>query len=1452
MYPFENDFFHGRKVISFFLRKFQQSDTNVQFANEQIAYEYYEPHEIHEPHETNDPHEILYSNDLADITDNDTIPLAEHLSQAFSYQKAKDPKPQWDIFRLLPKKPEDPHIGFFTFRDRTLHVIRSIIKVAVMIVCFLIALGGCIVSKSSFLFMTSQLQPRKEVYVCPYGYPPGFKYKAQMNEPEMAQYVWMIVYAFWTMEIITFLRASKTVIYKGYRWPYASDLLKASFFETISILGMALLAFVALPHLDAIKGAMVTNCMAFLPGVLGLMSRKKGDPRVFWCVILDLVCLATQFTAFFILPDIAQKTGNTHAIWALPLALILTSVGWWENYVDAGSIFGCIRNLARLKDRLFKSRHMNYVFLAPFKMCMFFMCMLFCMSLNGVDIMNVIPGFTPAFTHHLIKTTQVDPNWFTISNTTGSDSTSGAYDIVYDDFFPFIVLFIHIVSSLVVISAAKFACKIGIQGTSFALPLLLAVPGTMLFLKNVCDHRNRYPCYYEDYAPDYLFWSCPKTSYSWVQFMMDHGAQLWTMWIFSQAWLSAHIINPKSKKLSSSDVYFVKPMYNSFCISQFLTFTRRRHEKEDLKLDQEFETHNAFGKVLAPDTIPMVFGCATMWHETRTEMVGLVRSIFRMDADQRKQHCAQKYTPKVSPDMYDFEAHIFFDDAFEVSDHSDDWRQLNGFVMTFMGCIQEAGNYVHQANIKLRPPIKTPTPYGGRLMYILPGKTRIFVHLKDKLKIRHKKRWSQVMYMYYLLGWRLMDLPINLNRKEVRAENTFLLALDGDVDFHPKAVSLLLQSMKNNENLAASCGRIHPVGWGPLVWYQLFEYAIGHWFQKAAEHVMGCVLCSPGCFSLFRAKALMDDNVMRMYTTKSEEPLHYVQYDQGEDRWLCTLLLQRGYRVGYCAASEAYTHAPEEFGEFFNQRRRWVPSTMANIFDLLYNSRRAVRINEDLSYPYVFYQSFLMLGTIIGPGTIFLMLVGACVSAFGFSNWQSFYYNFVPLAIYVLVCLYLKTKHQLWLSLALSTAYGMVMMAVIVGTALQLKLDGPGSPSAVFLITLSGSFFTAALLHPEEFWCIVPGLLYLLCIPAMYLLLIIYSIANLHIVSWGTREVAAKKTKKEIEEEKKAAKNAPQKVKESGILGFILSVIIPIRDFLKGDQAEKINEILRIVSKERRQRARGLSGQVYINAEETDTNTDEVQENQGTPENENVNENQYQLRDDLINPYWIEDPRLGPGHIELMGLPEIEFWDGIIGKYLYPIDSDKRKEAEIAQGLKTLRNRSTFWFVFCNALFVLIVFMLTLKKDQIYMEWPFAVREGTILHSDEFLEIDQEFLHLEPIGLVLVVFFFLIISLQFICMLIHRYSTFEHILAHHEFKCGPKPDQLLESEEQIEANARKVGRAYHRILAEKYGVPEAPEFPPEISQLSAAMSAVDETPKKDKKGLLGKALTKKTRKSKKQ
>lgn len=54
----------------------------------------------------------------------------------------------------------------------------------------------------------------------------------------------------------------------------------------------------------------------------------------------------------------------------------------------------------------------------------------------------------------------------------------------------------------------------------------------------------------------------------------------------------------------------------------------------------------------------------------------------------------------------------------------------------------------------------------------------------------------------------------------------------------------------------------------------------------------------------------------------------------------------------------------------------------------------------------------LMGGTILGPGTIFLMLVGAFVAAFRIDNWTSFEYNLYPIAIFMFVCFTMKSEYQ--------------------------------------------------------------------------------------------------------------------------------------------------------------------------------------------------------------------------------------------------------------------------------------------------------------------------------------------------------------------------------------------------------------------------------------------------------
>lgn len=62
------------------------------------------------------------------------------------------------------------------------------------------------------------------------------------------------------------------------------------------------------------------------------------------------------------------------------------------------------------------------------------------------------------------------------------------------------------------------------------------------------------------------------------------------------------------------------------------------------------------------------------------------------------------------------------------------------------------------------------------------------------------------MYMYYLLDYRSKE------NSRYTTKNTFILALDGDVDFKPESVPHLLQRMRKYPEVGAACGRIHPDG----------------------------------------------------------------------------------------------------------------------------------------------------------------------------------------------------------------------------------------------------------------------------------------------------------------------------------------------------------------------------------------------------------------------------------------------------------------------------------------------------------------------------------------------------------------------------------------------------------------------------------------------------------------
>uniref|UniRef100_A0A336MER8 chitin synthase n=1 Tax=Culicoides sonorensis TaxID=179676 RepID=A0A336MER8_CULSO len=1374
-------------------------------------------------------------------SDDESTPLTQDIYNA-SQRTVQETK-GWDVFRDPPIKIDSGSMA----NQACMELTAKILKVVAYLITFIIVLIGGVVAKGCVIFMAAQLKRDKKIPYCNKDLARDKFFQVSLPEEERIAWMWVIMFAFAVPEFGLFIRSLRICFFKSWKKPYKSHFLLVFLMESFHILGIVILLFIVIPELDSVKAAMLTNCLCVIPGILGLLSRTNKEGGRAIKVIIDLAAVAAQVTGFFVWPLLE----DSFELWLIPVACLMVSCGWWENYVSSQSPFSFVKAMGRVKDEMRATRYFINMFLTVWKVLFFFLCVCFVLWFQGEEPGSLFSLFGPGFGPHKIVIEEVAGYAHALSDIDTQQITDTIeIDAEYNT--AVYVLIIQILAAYICFIFGKFACKIMIQGFSYAFPVNLTIPVSISFLLAACGIRSDDPCFYHGTIPDYLFFQSP-TEFNISDLASRQMAWAWLLWLLSQTWITLHIWTPKCERLATTEKLFVTPMYSALLIDQSMALNRRRDDQADVKTEDlaeiekekgdeyyetisvHTETSGARPNIKSSDHITRIYACATMWHETKDEMIEFLKSIMRMDEDQCARRVAQKYLRVVDPDYYEFETHIFFDDAFEISDHSDADIQTNRFVKLLIATMDEAASDVHQTQIRLRAPKKYPTPYGGRLSWTLPGKTKMIAHLKDKDRIRHRKRWSQVMYMYYLLGHRLMELPISVDRKEVIAENTYLLTLDGDIDFQPSAVTLLIDLMKKNKNLGAACGRIHPIGSGPMVWYQKFEYAIGHWLQKATEHMIGCVLCSPGCFSLFRGKGLMDDNVMRKYTTRSDQARHYVQYDQGEDRWLCTLLLQRGYRVEYSAASDAYTHCPEGFSEFYNQRRRWVPSTIANIMDLLMDSKRTIKVNDNISLLYIFYQSMLMGGTILGPGTIFLMLVGAFVAAFKIDNWTSFYYNIVPILMFMLICFTCKASIQLLVAQILSTAYALVMMAVIVGTALQLGEDGIGSPSAIFLIAMTGSFFIASLLHPQEFWCISAGLIYLLSIPSMYLLLILYSIINLNVVSWGTREVVAKKTKKEMEQEKKEAEEAAKRAKQKSLLGFLQggsgsnqdeegSIDISINGLFRcllcthGKTSDEKAQLIHIadaltdISKKldylekqvdphghhsRRRTTSASSHRDHHNlgsvAEGTEDESDESESETSTAPHEE--------RDFLTNPYWIEDPDLKNGEVDYISSAEIMFWKDLIDKYLYPIDQNKEEQERIAADLKELRNKSVFAFFMFNALFVLIVFLLQLNKDKIHVNWPLGIK--TNITYDEITQevhISKEYLQLEPIGLVFVFFFALILIIQFTAMLFHRFGTLAHILASTELNltCQKKPEELSQ-DALIDKHAVEIVKNLQRL-----------------------------------------------------
>ncbi|XP_037651272.1 chitin synthase chs-2-like [Sebastes umbrosus] len=754
-----------------------------------------------------------------------------------------------------------------------------------------------------------------------------------------------------------------------------------------------------------------------------------------------------------------------------------------------------------------------------------------------------------------------------------------------------------------------------------------------------------------------------------------------------------------------------------------------------------------------------------MWHETYDEMMKTIISIFRLD----------KYRPQKETSDVNMEAHIYFDDAFRDVPGSRG-RHVNEYAEMLVEIVKEVYsifvNYKEGIFTKRQqvPDQKiVTTPYGGRLVVIMPCGNSMVVHFKDKTLIRHKKRWSQVMYLYYLLGWKVAtkyfkrwgkgDDEFELKKQfEKEKHNTYILALDGDTDFQPAAVMLLIDRLKLYPLVGAACGRVHPTGSGPIVWYQKFEYAVGHWLHKTAEHVFGCVLCSPGCFSLFRASALMDDNVMKRYTIKSSKAQHYIQYDQGEDRWLCTLLLKQGWRVEYNAASDAYTNAPEEFKEFYNQRRRWGPSTMANIVDLLGSATLISKRNPSMSKAYMLYQLLNLSAAILAPSTVILMITGSLTVLLEIHPSAALFLAMIPPAVFLGVSFKLKADTQIYIASIMSVMYGFHMMITaitIIGN--MVKDQTILTPSSIFLIFLAVFYIITAIMHPQEMGLVGFGFIYIVSIPSAYLLLTIYSMVNMNNVSWGTRETAPTAGAATL-----AAANPQSKAqKAKSPYAWFSSRAKCCRKLCRRGGAEELIP---------RQ-----DSQIEEDSESEPQPQNTIVEDVRIPEEQRPEEPAFTCP----NQSWVSQLQNLSDDMcleeDTLDEEEEQFFRELMAKYLEPLPENKKKQEKMADKLKELRNKITFIFFILNAFWLLATFTLQLVQSTIFIQVP---------KVDLNLEFTGDYIFIDPVGFMFILSFAFLVIIQFTAMLYHRIYTLIHYVAYLDTERVSEKQQQQQQQQQ--------------------------------------------------------------------
>ncbi|KAG0171100.1 hypothetical protein DFQ28_001203 [Apophysomyces sp. BC1034] len=238
-----------------------------------------------------------------------------------------------------------------------------------------------------------------------------------------------------------------------------------------------------------------------------------------------------------------------------------------------------------------------------------------------------------------------------------------------------------------------------------------------------------------------------------------------------------------------------------------------------------------------------------------------------------------------------------------------------------------------------------------------------------------------------------------------------VLMVDADTKVYQSSLRLLVNCMVNDNLIMGLCGETKIANkrdsWVTAI--QVYEYFISHHLAKGFEAVFGGVTCLPGCFCMYRLKARKGDGdwipiitkpeIVQEYSSNTIDTLHQKNLLLlGEDRFLTTLMLRNFpfRKMVFTPQAICKTIVPDEFNVLLSQRRRWINSTIHNLFELV--------LVRNLCGTFCFSMQFVVMMDLIGTLTLPVAIILTVVLIASMAKTQITSFTMaVPLILLIIV-----------------------------------------------------------------------------------------------------------------------------------------------------------------------------------------------------------------------------------------------------------------------------------------------------------------------------------------------------------------------------------------------------------------------------------------------------------------